>query len=150
MIAGGRDQLTPMLIEALAHPDWQVRNASAARLWGYSSYPQEALTALSRCLEDTNETVRLSAGVTLMRVAAYKSQAISNLLAAAASPTLPSLLRLHAVQQLQQARLNRQEFPDAVGILTAASKDTHTRIRKALAQVLAEIAQRDAKSGSQN
>jgi HEAT repeat protein len=62
-----------LLVEALRHPDWQVRNASAARLWGDVYNQPEVIAGLAPCLRDPNEMVRLSAAVSILSVPQYKS-----------------------------------------------------------------------------
>lgn len=136
---GGPEQLVPILIESLRDPDWKIRNASAARLWGVFSLPPEAITRLAKCLTDTNEVVRLSAAVTLARLPAYRSRVVTNLLAAASSPTLSGALRLHSLRQLGQRQLKLNEFPDAARVLTAAAHDPDASIRQAASRILADI-----------
>ena len=140
--AGGRARLIPLLIDALRHPDWQIRNAAAARLWGYSEVPPEAATVLAGCLHDSNEMVRLSAAVAIRRFPEYRREALTNLLAAIASPTLSTPLRLHGIRMLHPWHIDAREFPDATNVLEAATKDKDNEIRRFAAQTLVDIAKR--------
>ena len=123
ILAGGQDKCAAVLVEALHHPDWKVRNAAAARLWCMSPWPDTAIPTLANCLHDTNEVVRLSAAVSLERSPAHRSQVITNLLAAVSSQTLSPALRRHAVRWLEHCNLRSADSSQAAATLSAAAHE---------------------------
>jgi hypothetical protein len=136
----GREKLTGVLSEYLPDPDWRVRNAAAARLWGSATpLSTNAIASLQACLGDTNEIVRLSAVVTLARYPEYRRPVVAELLAAIGSPIMPAPLRVHALYQLEQRHLTASECGPAIPVLQALQHNPNVKIQQVASRVLATL-----------
>jgi drug/metabolite transporter superfamily protein YnfA len=74
-------ETSPIVIDALRHPDAKVRRAAASALWG--SGAKAAVPALIKCLSDTDDYVACYAAITLGGIGSAAEQAIPALKAAA-------------------------------------------------------------------
>ncbi len=139
----GEPGIVATLAAYLDDPDWRLRNATAALLRGYGR-DLGTTARVARCLDDTNEVIRLSAAVTVLgditpRDPLYRVRALGVLAASLRSSTLSAPLRLHAVRQLGYSHVSLAEAPELLPILAQAALDPDPEVRTLAARILAEI-----------